>query len=62
MDNLSKAQSSKLASFETKSAKIRYLLAAGYTRSQVSKKLGIIYQHVRNVELMQVKNFKESIK
>ncbi|MDX2143393.1 MAG: AbrB/MazE/SpoVT family DNA-binding domain-containing protein [Rhodospirillaceae bacterium] len=33
----------------TKSAKIRALDGAGYTRSQIAKFLGIRYQHVRNV-------------
>jgi hypothetical protein len=35
----------------TKSAKIRKLGAAGYTRQQIADFLGIRYQHVRNVLL-----------
>ena len=41
----------QLVNLETTSSKIRYLLANGYTRSQVAKVLNIRYQHVRNVEL-----------
>ena len=36
-------------SLRTKSDKIRTLSAAGYTRSDIAKFLGIRYQHVRNV-------------
>lgn len=39
----------------TKSAMIRYLLADGNTRGQVSKILNIRYQHVRNVEITPIK-------
>lgn len=39
----------------TTSAKIRTLLGAGYSRSQVAKGLGILYQHVRNVEITPLK-------
>ncbi|HEY0300715.1 MAG TPA: hypothetical protein VGC36_05255 [Rhizomicrobium sp.] len=37
------------AGLPTKSAKIRKLSAAGFTRTQIADYLGIIYQHVRNV-------------
>jgi hypothetical protein len=39
----------------SKSAKIRALTKAGFSRSQVALMLGIRYQHVRNVLLQQVK-------
>lgn len=38
-----------LSFLPTKSAKIRRMNADGYTRAQISKHLGILYQHVRNV-------------
>jgi len=38
-----------LATLPTKSAKIRFLDSQGLTRSQIAAKLGIRYQHVRNV-------------
>ena len=37
------------AGLPTKSAKIRALDGAGYSRSEIAKFLGIKYQHVRNV-------------
>lgn len=39
----------KVADLPTKSAKIRALAAAGLSRSEIAKGLGIRYQHVRNV-------------
>jgi len=39
----------KVAGLPTKSAKIRALAAAGLSRSEIAKGLGIRYQHVRNV-------------
>lgn len=39
----------------SKSAAIRALLAEGKTRAEVSKLLGIRYQHVRNVEITPIK-------
>src|SRR4051812_35960924 len=36
---------------ETKSAKIRALASAGYDRTEISRLLGIRYQHVRKVLL-----------
>jgi len=44
-----------LQGFSTTSAKIRYLLACGMSRSQVAKTLQIRYQHVRNVQLQPLK-------
>lgn len=44
---------------ETKSAKIRALAAAGYTRSETAKYLGIRYQHVRNVLITPIKGDKK---
>lgn len=52
---LNKSQSTTLARMTTKSGKIRYLLSLNWTRSQVAKKVGVIYQFVRNVELSPVK-------
>ena len=57
---LSKAQASKLARFGTKSAKIRYLHSLKWSRSDIAAKLGIRYQHVRNVLITPVKKAKES--
>lgn len=37
------------ANLPTKSAKIRALSSAGYSRSEIAEFLGIRYQHVRNV-------------
>ena len=47
--NLSKGQSDEYAGLLTKSAKIRYLSAEGFSVSQVAEHLNIRYQHVRNV-------------
>jgi hypothetical protein len=33
----------------TTSAKIRYMASCGYSKTQISKHLGILYQHARNV-------------
>lgn len=56
MANVSKATRQKtpdmnklVQGLETKSAKIRALNAAGYSRSEIAKFLGVRYQHVRNV-------------
>lgn len=46
----------QLATMSTKSEKIRFLDSKGYTRSDIKNELGIIYQHVRNVLEMPVKN------
>ena len=40
----------------TKSSKIRYLNSKDWTRGQISKKMEIRYQHVRNVLITPVKN------
>jgi hypothetical protein len=39
----------------SKSAKIRYLFRAGFTKSQIALMLNIRYQHVRNVLLTPLK-------
>ena len=49
----------KLSTFKNVSTKIRYLDSVGYSRSQISKKLNIIYQHVRNVLITPITNPKE---
>lgn len=45
----------ELAKLNGKSAKVRYLDSQGWTRSQIKDKLGIRYQHVRNVLVTQLK-------
>jgi len=40
---------------KTVSGKIRYLNAQGKSRSEISKQLGIRYQHVRNVLIQPLK-------
>lgn len=60
MKALTKAQSAKIASFETTSAKIRYLAHLGYDRGPSAKILGIKYQWVKNVLDMKVKTPKET--
>lgn len=47
--------------YETKSARIRKLLACGMTRYRISQYLGIRYQHVRNVDITPVKTPKEKV-
>lgn len=39
----------ELSKLTTVSSKIRLLDSKGFTRSEISKKLGKCYQHVRNV-------------
>ena len=56
---LTSAQSKKLNSFSTKSAKIRYLLKLKKSRGEIAKHLKIKYQHVRNVEITPIKTPKE---
>ena len=46
---LTKAQNKAVADLGTISAKIRYLDAQGFSRSEIAKSLGKRYQHVRNV-------------
>lgn len=41
--------------YETKSAKIRELAAQGYSRGEIAKSMGILYQHVRNVLITPLK-------
>ncbi len=53
---LNKSQKTKLSGLPTTSARIRYLTGLNWTRSQISKELGILYQHVRNVQITPVKN------
>ncbi len=43
------AQTKALAKLPTTSARIRYLDAEGYSRSEIADKLDKRYQHVRNV-------------
>jgi len=45
----------KLNELKSKSSTIRYLTAEGWTRTRISKSMGILYQHVRNVQLQQLK-------
>lgn len=45
----------ELNDIKTISDKIRYLNAAGMTRSQIAKKLDKRYQHVRNVLTTELK-------
>lgn len=44
-----------LAVLPTTSAKIRYLASEGFSRGDISRKLGIRYQHVRNVLITPLK-------
>ena len=55
-NKLNKSQVAKLSLMTTKSGKIRYLNSLGWSRSEIKNHLGIIYQHVRNVLEMSVKN------
>ncbi len=54
--DLSSAQETEFKNLPTKSAKIRFLNAQGWKRGDIAKRLGIRYQHVRNVLVMPVKN------
>lgn len=60
MNKLTKKQSTKLNSFTTTSAKIRFLSNLDYTRSEIKNTLNIRYQHVRNVLITPIKKAKES--
>lgn len=53
--SLTKAQTTALGKLPTKSAKIRFLTGLDWTRSQIATKLGIRYQHVRNVQITPIK-------
>jgi len=48
--------SDELQRLPTKSAKIRYLSAQGMSRGDISRHLGISYQHVRNVLITPLKS------
>ena len=50
-----------LAELSTTSGKVRYLDSIGWPRGQISKKLDIRYQHVRNVLITPVKAPKEQV-
>lgn len=41
----------KMPDLKTKSAKIRWLTSLGYSRRQIADFLGILYQHVRNIQM-----------
>lgn len=43
------------AKYPTKSAKIRELNAQGFSRGEIAKSMGILYQHVRNVLITPLK-------
>ena len=48
---LTKDQAAAVAKFESTAARVRYLLAQGLSRGDVSRVLGIRYQWVRNVDV-----------
>lgn len=55
---ISDALAQQVAAFPSdmsKSAKIRLLLSEGHSRAIIAKALGILYQHVRNVEITPLK-------
>ncbi len=58
--SLTKVQQKKVDGLPTVSARIRYLLAQGLTRSEITKVITnakggpLIYQHVRNVEVQAI--------
>lgn len=56
MTKLTKAQTTKISSLPTKSAKIRYLASLDWSRGDIARYLKIRYQHVRNVLITPVKN------
>jgi len=45
----------ELDKLTTKSSKIRYLTTLEWKRGDIAKKLGVRYQHVRNVQLQPLK-------
>ena len=53
---LSKGQANTYDKMTTKSGRIRYLTSLGWSRSQIKDKVGVIYQFVRNVQKMSVKD------
>lgn len=44
-----------VSQLQGKSAKVRYYLSKGYGRKEIAEQLGILYQHVRNVEVTLLK-------
>lgn len=56
LPELNKTETSDLEKLPTKSAKIRFLTSKGWKRGDIAAKLGILYQHVRNVQITPVKN------
>ncbi len=46
---LTKPQQTKLASFDTKSDRIRYLSSIGWKKGPIHKEVGVCYQFVWNV-------------
>lgn len=55
-NKLNKSDTDKLGKLTTMSSRIRFLLSKGWSRGEVARKLGIIYQWVYNVEHQVVKN------
>lgn len=55
-NKLNKSETDKLGKMTTTSSRIRFLLSKGWSRGEVARKLGIIYQWVYNVEHQVVKN------
>lgn len=53
---LPEEDSKEFSNLPTKSSKIRYLAAKGWSRGETAKFMGIRYQHVRNVLITPVKN------
>ncbi len=51
MNKLNSSQTKTLNALPTKSAKIRYLTSLDWKRPAIADKLGILYQHVRNVQI-----------
>lgn len=47
-----------IAESGSKSAAIRRLTAEGKTRSEIASMLGLLYQHVRNVQITPIKKAK----
>lgn len=47
--------SSLLLQLKTKSSVIRYLTAEGWKRGRIAKGMNILYQHVRNEQIRQLK-------
>ena len=47
---LTKAQAGAYAKLDSKSARIRYLTAQGWSRREIADRVGVIYQFVYNVQ------------